>query len=172
MSLELRLRSPLGATLGKVLIIMSALSSTQGGAQSKTPPPEDIESDEMIVRERRESPRVERAHLDSHRAQLEEVVSSLGAWSTSSGGQGARMEVQLRGSGGHQSGLYIDDIPLHSLRGQAVDLSLFPLELFSSVELIRGADGARSGSGALGGASVSLAASSAERPGTPSLRYR
>ena len=82
---------------------------------------------------------------------LREQLEALGAWGATSGGAGARLEMQLRGAGGHQSGLILDGVPLHSLRGQAVDLSLVPFELFESISVERGGDGALGGSGTLGG---------------------
>lgn len=85
------------------------------------------------------------------RASLRDTLEDQGAWGVMSGGAGSRLEVQVRGSGGHQNGVYLDEIPLHSLRGQSVDLSLLPLGLLSGAEVERGGDGVNAGSGALGG---------------------
>ena len=82
---------------------------------------------------------------------LRDVFESMGAWGLSSGGEGSRLELQIRGGGGQQSGLYIDDIPLHSLRSRSVDLRLFAVDLLESAELELGGDGAAQGSGAMTG---------------------
>lgn len=82
---------------------------------------------------------------------LREAFESLGGWGSSTGGEGSRLEIQIRGGAGQQSGLYIDDIALHSLRSKAVDLNLFAIDLLERVELKLGGDGASQGSGSMAG---------------------
>ena len=53
--------------------------------------------------------------VERGRPHLRDQLESSGVWGVMSGGEGSRLEVQVRGAGGHQSGLFLDDIPLHSL---------------------------------------------------------
>jgi outer membrane cobalamin receptor len=82
---------------------------------------------------------------------LQTLLKSSGAWSLATGGEGSRLELQLRGSSGAQTGIYLDQIPLHSLRGQSVDLNLFAIDLFEQVRVKHGGDGALKGSGVMSG---------------------
>lgn len=82
---------------------------------------------------------------------LQDQIQRQGGWNLNSGGAGGRMEVQLRGAGGHQSGIYIDDLPITAERGRSLDLNLFPLDLFEGVQLEMGGEGAQGGSGEMGG---------------------
>lgn len=68
------------------------------------------------------------------------------------GDAGGRQTVQLRGAGGHQVALLLDDVPLSAVRGVAVDLSTIPPSMLASAQVVRGPAAAAYGSGAQGGA--------------------
>jgi len=70
----------------------------------------------------------------------------------SDGGMGQLSTVSIRGSSSSGVRVLLDGIPLDTAAGGAVDLSSIPLHWISRVEVVRGAEGAYYGAGALGGA--------------------
>ncbi|MEZ4463763.1 MAG: TonB-dependent receptor [bacterium] len=57
----------------------------------------------------------------------------------------------LRGAGGHQVRVFLDDVPLDDGRGLAIDLDRLPASALEAIRVRRGAAGALHGSGAQGG---------------------
>ena len=70
----------------------------------------------------------------------------------SDGGTGQLSTISIRGSSASGVRVLLDGIPLDTAAGGAVDLSSIPLHWISRVEVVRGAEGAYYGAGALGGA--------------------
>ena len=70
----------------------------------------------------------------------------------SSGGLGQLTTISIRGSGSGGVRVLLDGIPLDTAAGGGVDLSTIPLHWVDRVEVVRGAEGAYFGAGALGGA--------------------
>ncbi|MET0283453.1 MAG: TonB-dependent receptor [Polyangiales bacterium] len=79
------------------------------------------------------------------------VRESPGARVLSTGGLGASSTLSLRGAQGDETQVLLDEIPLNTPDGGAFDLSLFPVELFSKVNVFRGGAPVWLGSGAIGG---------------------
>jgi hypothetical protein len=89
--------------------------------------------------------------VEGRHSGVDQALIEGGAWVQRSGGPASAAQVSLRGGGGHQSALYLEGVPLHSVRSQALDLSLLPLPLLSALSVEGGGDGARDGSAAQGG---------------------
>ena len=70
----------------------------------------------------------------------------------SNGGFGQLTTISIRGSGSGGVRVLLDGIPLDTAAGGGVDLSTIPLHWVDRVEVVRGAEGAYFGAGALGGA--------------------
>jgi outer membrane cobalamin receptor len=67
------------------------------------------------------------------------------------GGLGQLATVSIRGSTADQVTVLLDGLPLATAAGGGVDLSRIPRHWVERIEVVRGAEGARFGSGALGG---------------------
>ena len=67
------------------------------------------------------------------------------------GGENSFVGVSLRGSELNHADVFIGDIPLGSIDGNAIDLSLLPLGAFGRIEVYRGGAPLRFGSSAIGG---------------------
>ena len=70
----------------------------------------------------------------------------------SHGGLGQLTTISIRGSTSGGVRVLLDGIPLDTAAGGGVDLSTIPLHWVDRVEVVRGAEGAYFGAGALGGA--------------------
>ena len=70
----------------------------------------------------------------------------------SNGGFGQLTTISIRGSSSGGVRVLLDGIPLDTAAGGGVDLSTIPLHWVERVEVVRGAEGAYFGAGALGGA--------------------
>ena len=68
------------------------------------------------------------------------------------GGLGQLSTISIRGSNAGGVRVLLDGIPLDTAAGGGVDLSTIPLHWVDRVEVVRGAEGAYFGAGALGGA--------------------
>ncbi len=79
------------------------------------------------------------------------VREAPGARVTNTGGLGAFSSVSLRGADNEETQVLLNEIPLLTPDGGALDLSFFPAELFGSVEVYRGGAPVWLGSGAIGG---------------------
>ena len=67
------------------------------------------------------------------------------------GGLGQLATVSIRGSTADQVRVLLDGLPLNTAAGGGVDLSRIPRQWIERIEIVRGAEGAYYGSGALGG---------------------
>lgn len=67
------------------------------------------------------------------------------------GGLGQLSTVQVRGAAASGVLVLLDGLPLNTASGTGVDLSTIPRHWISRIEILRGAEGAYFGSGALGG---------------------
>ncbi|HEX5659546.1 MAG TPA: TonB-dependent receptor [Polyangiales bacterium] len=79
------------------------------------------------------------------------VRESAGARVLSTGGLGAFASLSLRGAQSDETLVMLDEIPLSTADGGAFDLSVFPAQLFSKVNVYRGGAPAWLGAGAIGG---------------------
>lgn len=86
-------------------------------------------------------------YINPEDQQIYHVLKQSNVYVKSVGGVGSRMEVSQRGSAGHQQGLYLDMIPLHNVRSQSLDLSLFPSSMLSQIIIQQGGDASHGGSG-------------------------
>ncbi len=68
------------------------------------------------------------------------------------GGLGQLATIQIRGSTADDVLILLDGLPLNTAAGGAVDLSTIPASWIGRLDVARGAEGARYGAGALGGA--------------------
>jgi hypothetical protein len=93
----------------------------------------------------------ERVKVELRHADLADLLGETSAHLMRLGGAGDRLQVSVRASGGHQNGLYFAEIPLHNLRSQALDLSLFPLSALGAVQASSGGVSALGGSGEIAG---------------------
>jgi iron complex outermembrane receptor protein len=84
------------------------------------------------------------------------------------GGLGQLSTVSLRGASADGVKILLDGLPLNSVAGGGVDLSTIPRGWVDRIEVVRGAEGARYGAGALGGAVNVI--TRAATPGTWSAR--
>ncbi len=79
------------------------------------------------------------------------VGTSPGVAINQYGGLGQLATVSIRGSTADQVQVFLDGLPLNTAAGGGVDLSRIPRSWIERIEVVRGAEGARYGSGALGG---------------------
>ena len=85
------------------------------------------------------------------RAVAEIVASSPGVSVRDQGGLGQLATVSIRGASSDGVLVLLDGLPLNTAAGGGVDLSRIPRHWVSSIEVVRGPEGARWGAGALGG---------------------
>jgi iron complex outermembrane receptor protein len=90
--------------------------------------------------------------------------TSPGVAVTDHGGIGRHTTVSIRGASADQVKVLLDGVPLNPVAGGGVDLSSIPPQWISRIEVVRGTEGVRHGSGALGG--VVNVVTAAPRAGT------
>ena len=96
---------------------------------------------------------------------LPELLSgAVGVTIKDFGGLGKLSTVSIRGSSANQVMVLLDGIPINTASDSGVDLSSLSLENIESVEILRGADSAVYGSGAIGGV-VNLVSRKDRKPG-------
>lgn len=144
--------------IGRALVV--GLISTAALAQTPDPTPfEDADAD-IRVTGRPMDPAAplasqRRVRTDSAPGASTDVTRlierSPGVQVRRSGGVGAPATLSIRGAGGHQVRVLLDDIPLDLVHGGGVDLSQIPVSAVETVTVLRGALGASYGSGAQGG---------------------
>jgi len=94
-----------------------------------------------------------------------EVLSSaVGVTVRDFGGLGKLSTVSIRGSSSNQVLVLMDGIRMNNASGSGVDLSNLPLENIEKIEVLRGADSAVYGDGAMGGV-VNLVTRKESEPG-------
>ncbi len=79
------------------------------------------------------------------------VATSPGVAIADYGGLGQLSSVSIRGSSSDAVMVYLDGLPLNTAAGGGVDLSSIPRQWVSRIEVVRGAEGAHYGAGAMGG---------------------
>ncbi len=124
-------------------------------------PEEPVELDEVEVRTRRAEVSadptaaatvVEASRFAGEAKGVAELVSTApGVAVHDYGGLGQLSTVSIRGSTSDDVVVLLDGLPLNSAAGGGVDLSTIPKAWISRIEVVRGAEGASYGSGALGG---------------------
>ncbi len=87
----------------------------------------------------------------SPRSLAELLREAPGARVTQTGGLGAFSSVSLRGADDNETLVLLNEIPLLTPDGGALDLSFFPVEFFARVEVFRGGAPVWLNSGAIGG---------------------
>jgi outer membrane cobalamin receptor len=80
------------------------------------------------------------------------VVTAPGVAVQEYGGLGQLATVSLRGANADGVRVLVDGLPLNTAAGGGVDLSTIPRGWVDRIEVVRGAEGARYGAGAMGGA--------------------
>jgi iron complex outermembrane receptor protein len=124
-------------------------------------PEEPVLLDEVVVRSRRAEVSadptaattvVEASRFAGEAKGVAELVSTApGVAVHDYGGLGQLATVSIRGSTSDDVVVLLDGLPLNSAAGGGVDLSTIPKAWISRIEVVRGAEGASYGSGALGG---------------------
>ncbi len=95
---------------------------------------------------------VEAARFEGEAKGVAELVAtSPGAAVHDYGGLGQLTTVSIRGSTADGVKVLLDGLPLNTAAGGGVDLSSIPRQWIDRIEVVRGAEGAHYGSGALGG---------------------
>ena len=91
------------------------------------------------------------------------VATAPGVAVNQYGGLGQLATISIRGSTAEQVPVFLDGLPLLTAAGGGVDLSRIPRTWISRIEIVRGAEGAAFGAGALGGA-VNIVTRTPDRP--------
>jgi vitamin B12 transporter len=95
---------------------------------------------------------VDAARFEGEAKSVGELVStSPGVAISDYGGLGRLTTVAIRGASSDAVKVLLDGMPLNTAAGGGVDLSTIPRQWISRIEVVRGAEGAHYGSGALGG---------------------
>jgi iron complex outermembrane receptor protein len=140
-------RAPHDADAGVLVPVVEVLAPEVDGEGAALPPPGSLEaadpSASATVIERKDHPgeAVDAAEL---------VLAAPGVTVQDSGGVGQRKTLSLRGAAPNATLVMLDGVPL-SGPGEAFDLSRLPAALIERLEVLRGADTARFGPGAMGG---------------------
>ena len=139
---------------------------SEGGPETKhegrTGPaePEPVELPEQVVRLPRARPSdptssatvvLADRFAGEAKAVAELVATAPGVAVRDQGGLGQLATVSIRGASADGVRVLLDGLPLNTGAGGGVDLARVPRHWVSSVEIVRGAEGARWGAGALGG---------------------
>jgi outer membrane cobalamin receptor len=131
------------------------------GADGASGVPSEVTLDEVVVRLPRTDaagPGSSASVVDAERfageakSVAELVATAPGIAVSDRGGLGQLATASIRGSTADGVLVLLDGIPLQTAFGGGVDLSSIPRHWISSVEVVRGVEGARFGQGALGGA--------------------
>jgi len=110
-----------------------------------------LEIDEILDRPTAFATVLDPAELVRRSLSLSDVLDSVPGVSVRSfGGLGSLSTISIRGAGSENVIILLDGIPLNP-SGGSVDLSDIPLGSLERIEIIRGGEGAYTGSGAVGG---------------------
>jgi vitamin B12 transporter len=121
----------------------------------------EFQLDEIVVRVQRPEPAgpgaaatvVDATRFAGESKSVAELLSTApGVAVHDHGGLGQLATVSIRGASADDVKVLIDGIPLNTASGGGVNLSTIPRQWISRIEVVRGAEGARYGAGALGGA--------------------
>jgi len=131
------------------------------GADGASGVPSEVTLDEVVVRVPRAAPAapgsaatvVEADQFAGEAKSVAELVATApGVAVNDYGGLGQLATVSVRGVSADGVKVLLDGLPLNSSGGGGVNLASIPRQWISAVEVVRGAEGARFGAGALGGA--------------------
>jgi iron complex outermembrane receptor protein len=131
------------------------------GADGAPGVPSEVTLDEVVVRVPRAAPAapgsaatiVEADQFAGEAKSVAELVATApGVAVNDYGGLGQLATVSVRGASADGVRVLLDGLPLNSSAGGGVNLASIPRQWISAVEVVRGAEGARFGAGALGGA--------------------
>ena len=147
--------------MGRLLFVLGLLCAVPASAQDDVVPlpPVDVPVPELEASPQsltRTSPSglVTGVDTAAHRGEAKDTSELLapiaGAVLSDAGGVGQRKSLSLRGAGSTGVMVLLDGIPLSSA-GTSVDLSRLPAAITERLEVLRGAQSARYGPGALGG---------------------
>ena len=160
------------AALASLLLAAASAASVRADDGAPRPPtsapepdePEgSVDLDEIVVRVARPAPAgsapgasitvVDAAQYAGEAKSVGEMLAtSPGVAVREYGGLGQLATVSIRGASADGVRVLLDGLPLNTAFGGGVDLSTIPRHWISQLEVVRGAEGARFGSGALGGA--------------------
>lgn len=142
--------------------VLFALAVTWGGlARGAGDPPPVVLDEQVIELPRAPAPQdptasatvVEAGRFAGELKGVAELAATApGVAVRSHGGLGQLTTISIRGSNAGGVRVLLDGIPLDTAAGGGVDLSTIPLHWVDRVEVVRGAEGAYYGAGALGGA--------------------
>jgi iron complex outermembrane receptor protein len=141
--------------LGALVVVLCALGRTRAAEPS-------VDLDEFVV----PVPRAETAagptaastvieaapYAGEAKSTAEILATAPGVAVQQYGGLGKMATVSIRGSSADQVQVLLDGMPLSTGAGGGVDLTSIPSAWISRIEVVRGAEGAHYGAGALGGA--------------------
>ncbi|MEI7705004.1 MAG: TonB-dependent receptor, partial [Deltaproteobacteria bacterium] len=142
--------------------VLLALAATWGQvARGEGSPPPVLLEEQVIALPRAPAPQDPTAsatvvEADRFAGELKGVAelaaTAPGVAIRSYGGLGQMSTISIRGSSSSGVRVLLDGIPLDTAAGGGVDLSTIPLHWVDRVEVVRGAEGAYFGAGAMGGA--------------------
>ncbi|GAO03937.1 TonB-dependent siderophore receptor [Anaeromyxobacter sp. PSR-1] len=171
-------RPPLGRRARALALVFSAAAVCAGAgpvaaarADGASPAPADagapdagtapVELDELVIRvpgaEATRDPTGAVTVVEAGRyageakAVAELVATAPGVAVSAYGGLGQLSTVSIRGSSASGVLVLLDGLPLNTAFGGGVDLSTLPRQWIERIEVLRGAEGAHYGAGALGG---------------------
>lgn len=154
---------------GLALVLCLLLLAAPARGEDAPPPggdgasgvPSEVRLDEQVVRLPRTDPAgpggsasvVDAERFAGEAKSVAELVATApGVAVRDYGGLGQAATASIRGSTSDGVLVLLDGLPLQTAFGGGVDLSTIPRQWISSIEVVRGVEGARFGSGALGGA--------------------
>lgn len=164
-------RPPLGRRARALALVFSAAAAAlapagradarSGAAEAPDPGAAPVELDELVIRvpgaEATRDPTgavtvVEAGRFAGEAKEVAELVATAPGVAVSSyGGLGQLSTVSIRGSSASGVLVLLDGLPLNTAFGGGVDLSTLPRQWIERIEVVRGAEGAHYGAGALGG---------------------
>ncbi len=161
-----RSRSGSGPAVAAFLAAALASGPARVRAQDAAAPPQDeaVTLDEVVVAappppvqsEAAAAPGAAVTVVDASRYAGEakgaaELLATSPGVAIADHGLGQTATVSIRGSSAEQVKVLLDGLPLNTAAGGGVDLSTIPPQWISRIEVVRGTEGVRHGSGALGG---------------------
>jgi vitamin B12 transporter len=161
--------SPLRARALLASLAFALPLSAAAGGEDTPAPPDDASAakpkfgeEVVVIGPRRRAPAadptaaatvVDAARFAGEAKSVAELVATApGVAVNQYGGLGQLATVSIRGSNADEVQVFVDGLPLNTAAGGGVDLSRIPRAWIQRIEVIRGAEGAVYGIGALGGA--------------------
>ncbi|BDG10456.1 TonB-dependent receptor [Anaeromyxobacter paludicola] len=158
---EARLFALALAATGALALAPVPAAAGEGAPAPAAEEPPPVTLDEVVVRVPRAEVAadptaaasvVEARRFAGEAKEVAELVSTApGVAVNEYGGLGHLSTVSIRGSNSDGVKVLLDGLPLSGAAGGGFDLSTVPRQWLSRVEVVRGAEGARYGAGALGG---------------------